>query len=317
MKLGKESNKMSLGENLQYLRKKDNITQEQLAEKLDVSRQSVSKWESDTTYPEMDKLIQLCQMFHCSLDDLVQGNIYEIDTEGKTEYDNHINQLSKFISLAVGIIITGVSVMYLLYGMNYFISKDTEIIREEFTGLVFLIFTTIGSAILIVTGIQHSDFVKKNPMFDNFYTQREIDQFNKKFSIMIAFGVSIILIGVIMLVGSQAIYPEIDSNEYLESLFLSFFLLFVAAGVVILVFAGIRKGKYDIEKYNKSHDKESEFYKIEQKKGAVNGCIMLVATIIYLIAGFKNNTWGMPYAGLFVVGGICCAIASIIIENKK
>ena len=50
---------MSLGENLQFLRKKNNITQEQLAEQLDVSRQSVSKWESDSSYPEMDKLLQL------------------------------------------------------------------------------------------------------------------------------------------------------------------------------------------------------------------------------------------------------------------
>ena len=40
---------MSLGENLQFLRKKNNITQEQLAEQLDVSRQSVSKWESDSS----------------------------------------------------------------------------------------------------------------------------------------------------------------------------------------------------------------------------------------------------------------------------
>ena len=48
---------MSLGENLQFLRKKNNITQEQLAEQLDVSRQSVSKWESDSSYPEMDKLL--------------------------------------------------------------------------------------------------------------------------------------------------------------------------------------------------------------------------------------------------------------------
>ena len=66
---------MSLGENLQFLRKKDNITQEQLAEQLDVSRQSISKWESNTTYPEMDKLMQLCQMFHCSMDDLLQKDI--------------------------------------------------------------------------------------------------------------------------------------------------------------------------------------------------------------------------------------------------
>lgn len=53
---------MSLGENLQFLRKKENITQEQLAEQLGVSRQSISKWESDTAYPEMEKLLQLCKL---------------------------------------------------------------------------------------------------------------------------------------------------------------------------------------------------------------------------------------------------------------
>ena len=63
---------MSLGENLQFIRKKENITQEQLAEQLGVSRQSISKWESDSSYPEMEKLLQLCKMFHCSLDDLMQ-----------------------------------------------------------------------------------------------------------------------------------------------------------------------------------------------------------------------------------------------------
>ena len=50
---------MSLGENLQFLRKKAEITQEQLAEQLEVSRQSVSKWESDTAFPEMDKILQM------------------------------------------------------------------------------------------------------------------------------------------------------------------------------------------------------------------------------------------------------------------
>ena len=50
---------MSFGENLQFLRKQKNITQEQLAERLEVSRQSVSKWESSQSYPEMEKLLQI------------------------------------------------------------------------------------------------------------------------------------------------------------------------------------------------------------------------------------------------------------------
>ena len=154
--------KMSLGENLQYLRKKENITQEQLAEQLDVSRQSVSKWESDITYPEMNTLLQLCRMFHCSMDDLIQGNIHDINIEGKTEYDVHMNRFSKLISLGVGTILFGISFMSLLYGINYFISTGTEVIKEDFANMIFLIFVTIGTAILIVIGIQHSNFINKN-----------------------------------------------------------------------------------------------------------------------------------------------------------
>lgn len=71
---------MSLGANLQFLRKMRNgMTQEELAEKLQVSRQTVSKWELDGTYPEMDKLVELCNIFSCSLDELVREDMNLID----------------------------------------------------------------------------------------------------------------------------------------------------------------------------------------------------------------------------------------------
>lgn len=62
---------MSLGSNLQYLRRLcKNMTQEALAEKLNVSRQTISKWEMDTAQPEIDKAIELCKIFQCTLDNL-------------------------------------------------------------------------------------------------------------------------------------------------------------------------------------------------------------------------------------------------------
>ena len=66
---------MSFRDNLQHLRATRNMTQEQLAMLLGVSRQSVTKWEAEKSYPEMDKLLKLCQIFECSLDDLVQGDL--------------------------------------------------------------------------------------------------------------------------------------------------------------------------------------------------------------------------------------------------
>lgn len=66
---------MSFCTNLQYLRAERHMTQEQLAMLLGVSRQSVTKWEVEKSYPEMDKLIKMCQIFECSLDDLVTGDV--------------------------------------------------------------------------------------------------------------------------------------------------------------------------------------------------------------------------------------------------
>lgn len=66
---------MSFRDNLQHLRATHAMTQEQLALMLGVSRQSVTKWEAEKSYPEMDKLLKLCQIFDVTLDDLVQGDL--------------------------------------------------------------------------------------------------------------------------------------------------------------------------------------------------------------------------------------------------
>lgn len=66
---------MSLGKNIQFLRKQQKVTQERLAEKMSVSRQTISKWESDEVIPELNKLLDLCEMFSCKLDTLVRENL--------------------------------------------------------------------------------------------------------------------------------------------------------------------------------------------------------------------------------------------------
>lgn len=70
---------MSLGQNLQFLRKMRNMTQEELAERMDVSRQTVSKWELDTASPELNKIIDLCSLFSCSMDQLIREDMNVLD----------------------------------------------------------------------------------------------------------------------------------------------------------------------------------------------------------------------------------------------
>ena len=66
---------MSLGQNISFLRKQKKITQEQFAERMNVTRQTVSRWESDEITPELSKLVDMSEFFACNLDALVKENL--------------------------------------------------------------------------------------------------------------------------------------------------------------------------------------------------------------------------------------------------
>ncbi len=83
---------MTLGDKLSKLRKERNLTQEKLADILGVSRQAISKWESDTAYPETDKLIRLSNLFDCSLDYLLKD---AVETDKNVQPENSVAFLRK------------------------------------------------------------------------------------------------------------------------------------------------------------------------------------------------------------------------------
>lgn len=81
---------MSLGTNIQYLRKLNKLTQEQFAEKMNITRQTVSRWEADEVISELSKLVEICSAFSCKLDELVRENMSsknEIYSEVKVRKD--------------------------------------------------------------------------------------------------------------------------------------------------------------------------------------------------------------------------------------
>lgn len=85
---------MTFGEKLSRERKQKNYTQEQLADILGVSRQSISKWESDIAYPETDKLIKLGNLFNCSMDYFLKD-----DVENKVSENAVTNEKSAYVEV--------------------------------------------------------------------------------------------------------------------------------------------------------------------------------------------------------------------------
>ncbi len=100
---------MKFGDNLRSLRKSKKLSQEDLAEKVNVSRQSVSKWETGDAYPEMNNILELCKIFHCHINDLVNDSIIDMDSldeeikmsvvKFKREQQSKMKGLSKAISI--------------------------------------------------------------------------------------------------------------------------------------------------------------------------------------------------------------------------
>ncbi|GEM_PF-465103 len=88
---------MNLANNLRKIRKENNLSQEQLAEKLGVSRQSVSKWESEQAYPEMEKMIQICDIFDITMDELLNQNVSEVN-QRKEEKATLAKYIESFLS---------------------------------------------------------------------------------------------------------------------------------------------------------------------------------------------------------------------------
>ncbi|WP_242974325.1 helix-turn-helix domain-containing protein [Lacrimispora amygdalina] len=85
---------MTFSDKLQIIRKSKGITQEELAEKLNVSRQAVTKWESGMVYPDIMNLIQLSELFHITVDYLVKDN--QCSKSMESAYDNDMDQLIDF-----------------------------------------------------------------------------------------------------------------------------------------------------------------------------------------------------------------------------
>lgn len=138
----------NLSENLKKIRKDNNLSQEQLAEKLGVSRQAISKWESGTAYPEMEKIIQLCDKFDMNIDDLLHRDICEIKGEQTSK-----NNLNKFIDSFLNYITDTIN----LFSRMNFKSKIKCLFEQIVIATILLIIAVIVGSLCgqIVYGLYH------------------------------------------------------------------------------------------------------------------------------------------------------------------
>ncbi|MBO4293002.1 MAG: helix-turn-helix transcriptional regulator [Clostridia bacterium] len=292
---------MSLSENLQNLRKIKKMSQEELAEQLNVSRQAVSKWESGNGYPETEKIISICEIFDCSMDQLVKGKISSDIKSEKSNYDLIMTKAAKGISLGVAAILLGVSIMLTILG---FTSSEQSVL----IGVIAVLIGVVCAIPLFIThGTKIENFKKKNPKIANIYSEDEVEQGNSKYTKYLAIGISTILLGVVIMMLLLGL--KIENTFPVATL-----MYFVTIGVFVITYSGMMKDKFDIEKYN--NENTEEYKKVDNKIGRICGVIMLTATIIFLVLGFVLKIWYINWI-VYPIGGILCGIIATIFKKEN
>ncbi len=157
---------MKLSENIKRIRKENNLSQEQLAEKLGVSRQSVSKWESGQSYPEMDKMLKICDMFNYNINELLNENVKEVKEEkqSKNNFNKYVEDFFAYVTKTVN-----------MFSHMKFSQILKCLIEQMFIGVIliilFAIFGAIGDAVFngFFSWLPHNAFVIVRRIVESIY----------------------------------------------------------------------------------------------------------------------------------------------------
>lgn len=324
---------MILADKILYHRKKLGLSQEELAEQLNVSRQSISKWEGAQSIPDMDKVVKLSNIFSVSIDYLLKDEIEEaeyIDGDesagvrrvGLEEANAFIeaNKLhAKKLALGAFLCIVSPAVLILLNNLS---QSGLIHFQESVTGaLGFVILILMVAAAVPI-------FLKSNSSMEAYKFLKE-DAFELEYGVDSAVRkekenyrhdhVKTLSLGVAMIIASMI--PAIISDALtdlpiLKALGPSFLILMVAIGVQLIVKTGIHNSSFLIilqeGSYTPKKKKNSVIF------GRVAGIYWLSTVTLYLAISFIFNKWGSswiiwPIAG--VLFGVISIITSIFIDD--
>ena len=245
---------MKFGENLYNLRIKKKLSQEKLAEKIGVSRQSVSKWENGSAYPEMNRILELCKIFSCQLNDLVNDTIIDfnsLDEEVKmnvVKFNKEKQRKLKFASNAISICSKVLQVITILISAVLFISMF-------FVPKVVNNVNVSGDSIIIFENNIHIDEITGNAITQvlSEYSKTEIILYTE--IILVCLIVSVILISFAMLYLSKLfknISKEdtpftLDNMKYIKTITILFISYLLFPDIAGTLFQWITKINMNIE----------------------------------------------------------------------
>lgn len=326
---------MILADKIMNLRKKACMSQEELADKLNVSRQSVSKWESAQSIPDLDKIIALSKIFGVSTDFLLKDEIEMQDPiEDNINYETNTKKVSlneandylkivhnSSIKIALGVflcIISPISLV-LLAGL----SETYKVINENVASTIGLVtlFILVAIAVLLFmlsfSEAKEYEYIQTKSFETEYGVIGMVKEKKKNYQAAYNRG---LIVGILLCVLSVIpLFVAIAFKEDIYAIYgVCLLFLIVAIGVFMIVNVSVKMNAYIALLQEGEYDKN-----VKEKNpliAAISSAYWAVATIIYLVWSFTTNAWGDTWIVWVVAGILFGAISPILnmsFKNKK
>ncbi len=309
---------MILSEKLLVLRTRAGLSQEELAEKLNVSRQSVSKWETNAI-PNIDKILDIAAFYGVSTDYLLKDDmedlpgeivadvyrpedVREISMETAMEYLSVVKESGKRIALGVALCIFSPVAMMSFVGMS------------ELGVLLGIVAIAVILFILNGLRLEEYDYLEKEEFKLSYgvagIVEKEEKEYRPIFYRGIAFGAAMCVISCIPIV----IVGAADAPDGTEVCMCGLLLVLVAIGVYAIVRVAVRKGGY--ERLLQQGDYTQEKKRINMRLEVFDGAYWGLITTIYLGVSLSFHNWGVSWIIWPVAGVAFMAIRPIVVAIR-
>lgn len=303
---------MILADKIISLRKKEGMTQEDLANLVGVSRQSVSKWESSMAMPDLDKVVKLSQIFSVSTDFLLDDNLGMeqiivdekvedtsklVDLDLLNQYYGAYEKIARLISLAtILVIISPIAYMTL------------DNINESLGVIIFLALIALAVGLFINSGFGASkfEFIEKEPYNFSYGVEgvikKNLDQYQPILKRNIILAIAIFIL-------SPAVYVIAINAGVTNNIPVYLFLILTAIGASLMGYSMIKYSSYrDILKY-----RDPKIQKKEGKIGKISGVLWITAIGVFFIYSFWTGNWQASWI-IFVIASFLQVIIAMVLD---
>lgn len=321
---------MILADKITMLRKRNGWSQEDLANELKVSRQSVSKWESAMSIPDLDKILKMSELFGVTTDYLLKDEevitelndtdiIRKITLEEARIYMEEDKKYSKQIALGIVLCILSPVALLLLGAISEYQKNISEDIAVGIGTALLLLIIALGVSFIVYGSMQMNkyEYIEKEPFVLEYgvsgFVKKVQQEYRPTHHKIVPIGIAFCIIGVVPLMLSFIL-----NNEFYSALSINMIFIFVACGVYLLIVSGAIMDSY--HKLLQEGDFTCEKKQQQNKYSIVSTIYWCSVTAVYLGISFMYDNWHSswiiwPVAGVFYVAVL--NLVKLIAKDEK